>query len=110
MTETQINSSGWGSPGDTIALLLVGIVVVVFGYWFMAQSPAEKTELLARGLNIMTFILMQPGIFLTVKIISSKLPPKKKLVSASVSCLVIAFAIPIAISAWLFPTVQALIH
>lgn len=110
MDQGQSNSNGWGAPGDTIALMLVAIGIVAVALWLRALPREDQAAILGFTVNLLTLILAQPGVFLTVKIASSKLPLKKKLVFGVISFAVVAFAIPVGISAWLLPRAQGLLQ
>ena len=95
-------SSGWGIPADTIALLLTGIGVVASAYWFVSQPSSSQARLIEMGIYVLTLLLPQPGVFLTLKILRSELPLKKKRIFVALSVGLATFAIPLGITACLF--------
>lgn len=102
--------TGTGSlPGDLLILLLL-IVGGTFGLvWFLSQPTAERLEILNRGLNVLTFLLAQPGMVLIWKILQSEtMPSKKKLVWCVTSFLVFCLGLPFLIATYCHPIIQSL--
>lgn len=109
MNNSPQQSNGWGTTGDTLLLLVVSIGCVAFWLWFLSLPVANRESIFASSLGLFTVVLMQPGIFLTYKIIASNLPLRKKVTYGAISAIVVGSAVPLAISNWLFTTAHPFI-
>jgi len=102
--------TGTGSlSGDLLILLLMIIGGTCGLVWFLSLPTIERTEILNNGLNLLTFLLAQPGMVLIWKILNSEtLKTKQKITWCVISSLIFCFGLPFLVATYCYPIIQSL--
>jgi hypothetical protein len=97
-------STGTGSlAGDLLAYMVMIGGGVAFMFWISSISDVERQMFVNRALNIFTFILAQPGVFLSAKIaMRPKISIARRVFWAIAVFLVLACAVPATLSYWIY--------
>lgn len=96
--------TGTGSlAGDLLVHLVMIGGGVAFMLWMSSLSDVERQVLVDRALNIVTFVLAQPGVFLSAMIaMKAKMPMAQRVFWSAAVFVLLACAVPATLSYWIY--------
>ena len=106
-----MNSEARTGTGSLAGDLLVHLVMigggVAFMLWMSSLSDVERQLLVDRALNIVTFVLAQPGVFLSAKIaMKANTPMAQRVFWSAAVFVLLACAVPATLSYWIYSALQ----
>lgn len=107
-TKANKPTTGTGSfSGDLLVLALMIVSGVFITVWFLSLETVRRESILHGFANLITLILMQPGVFLSVALANkatdaaqNNKPWKRLAILAITTFICVGILIPMALSPW----------